>query len=351
MEEVVSEQGDRSFQSKAERAGNSIDPFNIEWVDPAVAGLESSEDIRDWWFKLVQTMGIDDFMVRRALRSRFEADTQKELTEAIVRLRPEIAKRLEEAGMDDVIHRFEPDEFNPVSPLGSNLLYALPKRTLTQIALSEDENFVRILREQGIADELMEMSATLIESLTATFGKDGTSHPLFMRLNLDEDLYKRLGAIIKKRRDVGDTGLPPEDYSLMLTVPFAFSAEQIGPAFSDVFKERVLQIRKASGLQMVDALDDLFEPIDPEKYFSVMTVMGNAIFGRISSVAGASRNKIEDIIVDVLTEHGLRRVAAQSIHDLKTSSGGDNLPAVFRERIALPKFSLNATSQNLKIMI
>lgn len=326
-----------SFQTKAEQSGNSVDPFNASWVDPTIAGLSTSEDIRDWWFQLVQAMGIDDFMVRRALRSTLEQGRQKELTDAIVQLRPEIAKRLAEAGVDDIVYGFHPDKFNPVSPLGSNLLYALPTRTLTQLSLSEDENFVRILREQGIADELMDMAASLIESMTATFGQDGTNHPLFRRLNLDDDLYQRLGAIIKQRRSVGDSKLPPEDYALVLTVPFAFSAEQIGPAFDDSFKKRVLQIRQKSAAEMVEAFAGLFEPINPDKYFPVMTVMGNAVFGRISSIAGAREAIIEDVIVKVLSEHGLQRLAAQSIYDLTTTAGGGNLPAVFRERVSFSR--------------
>ena len=123
----------------------------------------------------------------------------------------------------------------------------------------------------------------------------------------------------------------------MLTVPFAFSAEQIGPAFDDIFKQRLLEIRKKSALKMVEALNNLFETIDPKKYYPVMTLMGNAIFGQISRVAGAREALIEDIIVDVLSKHGLRRLAAQTIHDLDTSLGGANLPAVFRERVAFSR--------------
>ena len=326
-----------SFREKAEQSGNSIDPFDTDWIDPKVAGLQSSDEIRQWWFQLVQAMGVDDFMVRRTLRSRLELDGPQQLADAIVRLRPEIAKRITKAGLDDVVYGFHPDKFNPISLLGSNLLYALPIRVLSQVSLSQDDNFVRIMRKQGIADELIEMSVTLIESLTATFGNDGTDHPLFLRLNMQDELYLRLAAIIKKRREVGDTGLAYEDYALLLTVPFAFSAEQMGPAFSDNFKERVLQIRKSSGLHMVQELGDLFETIDPKKYIPVMSVMGNAIFGRISKMAGAQEKLIEDIVVEVLCEHGLRQLAAQSVYDMPTSSGGDNLPAVFRERVAFSR--------------
>ncbi len=325
------------WQEESARSGNSVDPFEVDWVAPKLAGFQTCDDIKEWWFQLTEAMGIDDTMVRRGLRSRLEPDTQQELMDAIVRLRPEIAKRLSVAGVDDIVHSFHPEKFNPVSPLGSNLLYAVPTRLLTQIALSQEGNFVQMLRDEGIVEYLAQMSASLIVGLTATFGTDGTDHPLFRRLNMDEDLYQRLGVIVTKRRDVGDIGLSPEDFALMLTVPFAFSAEQMGPAFSDAFKERILEIRMKSAADMVAKLDGLFRPIDPQHYLPVMTVLGNAIFGRVSNMAGAREKLIEDIVVDVLREHGLRRLVAQSIYDLATTQGGENLPAVFRERVAFSR--------------
>lgn len=327
----------KHWQTEAARAGNSADPLNTDWLTPNLAGFESSEEIREWWFHLLEAMQSDDIMVRRALRSRLDPNTQKELADAIVNLRPEIAKRLIEAGVDDIVHVFHPEKFNPVSPLGSNLLYALPTRMLTQKTLAREINFVQMLRTEQIVEEVAQISAGLIEGLTATFGKDGTGHPLFRRLNLDEDLYHHLGDIVKMRRELGDAGLPPEDLALMLTVPFAFSAEQIGPAFSDAFKTRVLQIRMQNAPHMVASLDGLFETIDPESYFPVMSVLGNAIYGRISSMAGAREKLVEDIVVSVLSQHGLRRLVAQSNFELVTSQGGENLPAEFRERLAFSR--------------
>ena len=327
----------KSYREKAKQSGNSTDPFEADWVDPAIAGLKSADEIQQWWFHLVEAMGIDEFMVRRALRSSHESTAVPELAAAIVQLRPEITKRLKKAGLTDVIEGFHPDKFNAVSLLASNLLYALPTRVLTQLSLSQEENFVPILRDEGIAEELAELSASLIEALSATFGDDATDHPLFQRLNMEEGLYQRLCDIVRQRRLVGDEGLPPDDYALLLTVPFAFSAEQIGPAFSDTFKDRVLQIRKKNAGHMVQSLDGLFESINPHTYYSVMTLLGNAIFGRISNMAGARRKHIEDVVVDVLREHGLWRLAAQSIYDLETTHGGDNLPAVFRERVAFSR--------------
>ena len=324
-------------QLESARAGNSMDPFDVDWVAPKIEGFKSSEDIHDWWFELIQAMGTDDILVRRALRTCLEPGTQPELEEAIVRLRPEIAKRLSEAKVDDIVYAFHPEKFNPVSPLASNLLYAHPTQMLTQESFSKDPNLLRMLQNAGIVKEIAEMSASLVEGLTETFGTDGTEHPLFRRLNMEDELYHRLGNIVAKWREVGDEGLPTGDFTLMLTVPFAFSSEQIGPIFSDAFKERILQIRKQSGSQMVSELDGLFQTFNPQRYIPVMTVLGNAIFGRISSMAGAREKLVEDILVEVLTEHGLRRLAAQSIYGLVTAQGGENLTTVVRERAAFSR--------------
>ena len=64
---------------EAKRSGNSLDPLSAKWIDPPQVGFENDEAIRDWWFQLVEAMGSDEFMVRRALRTRMNPQTQPEL--------------------------------------------------------------------------------------------------------------------------------------------------------------------------------------------------------------------------------------------------------------------------------
>jgi len=109
---------------EAAKSGNSPDSADVEWLDPGVAGLEHPDEIRDWWFKLVEAMGMDEFMVRRTLRSRFDPELHPDLAKEIVDLRPELFERLTAKGLDKVIHRFDPEQFNPAIPLAGNLLFA-----------------------------------------------------------------------------------------------------------------------------------------------------------------------------------------------------------------------------------
>ncbi len=326
--------------SEARRSGNSTDVLEADWVDPGLAGLKDGKDIRDWWFQLVGAMGIDEAMFRRTLRSRFEPSRHRKLAEDIVALRPEIHRRLKERGFDGCVHRFEPDRFNPAIPLGGNLLFAAPTCRITQDMLVENGAFIRVLHELGLAEEGLEIAQEVMNILGKTFGRDGTDHPLFRRLGMEDEMYHRLSDIVKKSRDGGKQALGEEEMSLLLTVPFLLTAEQIGSSFPDRFKDEILKVRKARSKDLRRLVGDQFVAISPEAYLPRLTVAENALYGRVSMAAGARAGDIEDVVADVMAEHNLRHRIAAILYDLPTGLGGTNLPTVFQERAAFSRAAI-----------
>ncbi|MEL7126831.1 MAG: ABC transporter transmembrane domain-containing protein [Pseudomonadota bacterium] len=325
------------YGNEAQRSGNSLDRVDADWVDPTLAGLTSEDEVRQWWFDLVQAMGIDEFMFRRMLGSRIDVEKNASLARAIVALRPDVEALLAEHEVADLVNRFDPDEFNPSVPLGGNLLFAAPRIDISQQGLATQAGFLGLLFEHGIAEQGIAISQTLIETLHQTFGTDGTSHPLFTALNIDEALYEQLVDIAQRRREKGDAALSDEEFALLLTVPFAFTAEQIGPAFPDSFKAEIVKIRQTNGANMRAELDEMFVPISPDNYLPRLTVLENALYGRISMVAGAKAELIEDLVAELMKQKDLRRFVAETIFDLPTGIGGTNLPTVFHERAAFSR--------------
>jgi len=324
-------------QIEAQRAGNSVDRLDVDWVDPELAGLADGEDIRDWWFQLVEAMGIDEFMFRRTLRSRFDPLLHPVLADEIVRLRGVVFERLKEKGLENVVHRYDPDSFNPAIPLGGNLLYATTSRKLTHRGLTRNNRLADMMHDLGLAKEGLEISAGVIETLNRTFGRDGTDHPLFRRLGMDADLYQQLCIVTEKRNTLGQDKLTRKEESQLLTVPFLLSAEQIGPGFPDAYKDKILALRKSRSRQLLEHAGDLFVRADPNRYAPRMTVVENAIFGHVSMLAGARAKDVEDVVAGVLKENGLRQEIAAVIYDLPTGLGGTNLPTVFQERAAFSR--------------
>ena len=122
-----------------------------------------------------------------------------------------------------------------------------------------------------------------------------------------------------------------------MTVPFAFTAEQIGPAFPESFKKEIVEIRKPRAATLREQIGCLFVPIAPETYLSRLTLLENALYGRVSALAGAKADLIEEVVAGLLTEKGMRRHVAEVNFDLPTGLGGARLPTIFHERAAFAR--------------
>ncbi len=322
---------------EAAKTGNSSDSTKAEWLDPGLAGLSSDEEIRGWWFNLVEAMATEDTIFRSMLGAILDLEKHQELAERLVDLRGEVREKLVERGLDSLVNRLDPNEFNPSIPLGGNLMFAAPRKQISQQGLATEVGFLSLLSELGLTEQGIAISQTLVETLHQTFGMDGTKHPLFTALGIEEELYEKLVDIATRRREKGDNSISQEEFALLLTVPFAFTAEQIGPGFPESFKQEILEIRKQKGAEMRERMQDLFVPVAPDNYLPRLTLLENALYGRISAMAGVQGELIEDIVSQIIEEKGLKRLVAETVLDVHTGLGGSNIASIFQERIAFSR--------------
>jgi len=325
---------------EALRAGNSLDSLRADWLDPGLAGLDTLEDIHEWWFELSRVLNTDEAIIRGMLGTHMNEAKHPALAKKVVALRTEVHEMLKERNLADVVHRFDPETFNPAVPLGSNLLFASPRRAITQMGLASEKEFLAMIAEEGLAEQAIAISQTLVETLHQTFGMDGTNHPLFTALGIEESLYEQLVEIANRRRRSGDGALSEDEFALLLTVPFAFTAEQIGPAFPESFKDEILTIRRTRGKDLRELAGDMFVPVTPQNYLPRLTLLENLLYGRISNVAGMQADLVIDAVSDVLRDKDLRSEVAANVFDVPTALGGANLPTSIHERAAFTRAAM-----------
>ena len=325
---------------EAQRSGNSPDSTQAEWLDPGIADLATDKDVYSWWFKITEAVGTSQLLFERMLNARITAEDHPELTRRIIALRDEVHERLIQEGLDAYVYRLDPDRFNPTIPLGGNLMFAAPRFNISQESLVSERGFLGMIMEQGLAEQGIAISQTLVETLHRTFGMDGTSHPLFTSLGIEEAMYERLVDIAARRRDKGDAALDEDEFALLLTVPFAFTAEQIGPAFPEAFKQEILHIRKTRGAALRERANALFIPVAPENYLPRFTILENLLYGRISGLAGLQGDLVRDVLVEVLEKHQMQQAVSEVLFDIPTTIGGSNLATVFQERAAFGRAAI-----------
>lgn len=326
--------------TESARTGNSVDPAGGDWVDPGLAGLGNREALLAWWVELTEAMGTDDYLFQTGLDRRFDPAEHPELARRLVALRPTLRAKLEAEGVAKVVHRFDAGAFNPGLPVGGNLLFAAPTHDILQEDMARDERFLRALDALGIEQELLDLGGAVLDALRRTFGEGGTDHPMFRHLGIDARLFAKLLAIAAERQDKGVARLAPSRRRLLQTVPFRFSAEQIGETFPDALKARILALRTAHRDDLRTIAGDVFEPLDEGMVARGLTVLENALFGKLSLAAGAVGKRVRRIAAEVLEADGLKTLVAKLIFDAPTLVGGVNLSPVARERVAFVRAAL-----------
>ncbi|MEM9782491.1 MAG: cyclic nucleotide-binding domain-containing protein, partial [Pseudomonadota bacterium] len=329
----------RDRLEESRRAGNSADPADLEWLRPERAGAQDSDEVASWWLALTEVMGTDEYLFERGLDARFDPAEHPQLAEQLVALRPEIDRRIREKGLCKAVHRFDPETFNDGLPVAGNLLFATPSREISQVDLANNERFQTSLETLGLCEDLFELGRKVLGTLIRVFGDKGSEHPLFRGLGIDVELYARLTAIEARSRG-GHDKLDNAERRLLLTVPFRFSAEQIGETFPASLKEKILRLRETRMAEMRDMVGGVFVALDETRVASGLTVMENALFGKPVLGGRAKAAKLRKLVSAVLLEAGAKHLVAELIYDVPTAIGGSNLPQVAHERIAFVRAAI-----------
>ena len=324
----------------AQKAGNSEDAYDTVWLDPSVAGLGSEDELMSWWLKLVEGIGSGTAMFQRGMEQVFDPKDHLELAERLVALRPVVQQAVIDAGLKPNAFFVRPDMYNPALPVADNLLFASPHQPITQELIAGQSAFLEKLHELKLDDDLVGLAREVIDMLRQIFGLDGTDHPLFRKLGLEVKTYEAAVELVEKTRESGAAALDQSELAELLIVPFRISAEQIGPGFGEEMKQRILELRQSHAGELLDTLDGLYEPLDEARFAPGLTVMENALFGKISDNAGSKGDELRKLVADLLIENGIRDLVVTLIYDLPIALGGQGLPQSFAEPLAFSRATI-----------
>lgn len=321
-------------------AGNSGDPLAADWLDPAQAGLGEGETVGRWWQTLLDATGSGEALYRRALDQQISETTSADLTDGLLAARARVWESVVEAGLDKYVHRFDPELYNPALPVTSNLLFATLRRSLSQPELAAQTELFEMMRSSGLEPQLLGLARDVTGMLHRIFGTDGTEHPLFRKLGLDPDLFNQSVALVLGGAKRSDAALSVAEKTLLMTIPAQISMEQVGPAFTSDIQDRILGLRKANGAQVTGGLEALYAPLAPDRIAPGLSVLENALYGKVSDTAGGRADALRRLVADVLEQGGLRTPIVELIYALPLGLGGAGLPSTFAEPLAISRAAI-----------
>lgn len=326
------------FKREAIRAGNTPDMVDGKWLDPAIAGVPDKEALRAWWYTLIDGSGSGDALTRRTMDQTFDEAEHPQLARALIDLRPKVAAAVAEAGLDRYVHPFDPDRYNPALPVAENVLFATPREVIGPELIAAQIEFLKLLHDLTLASNLEMMARNILEMLRQTFGPNGTDHPLFRKLGLEVEVYESALELIDRKPAGSD--VTDKELALLLSVPSNITAEQVAAAFPETVRDQVLKMRAEHGAKLRQQMDNIFVPIQPDALVHGLSVLENALYGKVSDSAGARADDLRRIVVEVLTEAGANQLVLELVFDVPIALGGANLPALFAEPLSISRATI-----------
>lgn len=319
--------------AEAAHAGNDFEPLDGEWSDIGASGLRDEEAVRDWWLKIIDTMGTSSFLLDRALDCTLEPERHGALAAQVIGLRAAVANALRAADLSGRVRRFDAGAFNPGLSVGENLLFAVRRRSGAMPELGPA--FFQALEQLPIAGPLSDFAADLASVLVRAFGDVGPRHPLLRRLtHIGPNLFERLRTIDAAR--TSGRRLDAAERASLLALPFAITADDLGTGFPAGLAGAVAEARKAHGAMLRALAGEAFEPITVEAFNYNLTVLDNLLAGTLAG-SEIDRRRVRTLAQEAVIAGGVAGAFMLLIGETDAGLGGANLSPVARERIGFAR--------------
>ncbi len=324
--------------SEAIRSGNSRDPVDAEWCDPAVAGVADGDALLDWTRQVVVAVNLEDELMALALGSSLPPE-ESELRQRIVEMRDAVTVALHEIEGEHVVEHFAHDRFCNSLSVAENLLFGTPvdpDRSLE--ALLTQPELIRILQKAGLYGELVRIGSSLTDLMLELFsGVDATSD-LFTRYSfIDANSLESYRALSVQIRRHGLEHCDEREQAMLVSMALKLCPDKHRlNLVSDDLAQRIVGVRGELEAALRTGSEQVLF-IDRERYHSGFTMRANMIFGMVRFNRRHLMPAINRRLISVFEAFGLSRELLKVGLGAPCGIRGGNLTRVFRQKLLLAR--------------
>jgi putative ABC transport system ATP-binding protein len=330
------------FQMKeAKRTGSSLLDSSADWTDYEAAGASGPEDIDARIFEVLKTVELEETIFELGLRSSVDAAQHRGLAENVLRAREAIRVRLAAPGMQGLVEQFDAGRYNRNATLAENLLFGTPigKKTFDIENLAGNEYVRRVLRETGLADDLLKTGHKLAETMVELFSGLPPGHEFFERFSfIRQDDLPEVKAVLARVADAGLEKISAADSELLMALPFKMiSARHRLGLVDEAFEARILQARRYFAEHLPAGMREGIEFFDAARYIGAATLQDNILFGKVATGQAQAGTRIAAMLHEVLEELKLRPQVAAIGLGYQVGVGGARLSTSDRQKVAIAR--------------
>jgi len=328
-------------QVEAARTDSTLFDFNADWTDYAAAGATGPEDMEARILEVLKVVELEETMFELGLRGAVDPALHEGLAESALRARGAMRSRLAAPDVRGLVEQFDANKYNRNATLAENLLFGTPigRKTFDIDNLAHSEYVRHVLRETGLADDLLRMGHKLAETMVELFSGLPPGHEFFERFSfIKQDDLPEVKAALGRVADAGLERIKEVDRDLLLALPFKMipARHRLG-LMDEAFEARVLQARRYFAEHLPEEMRGGIEFFDAERYNGAASLQDNILFGKVATGQAQASARIGAMLREVLEILRLRPQVVSIGLSYQVGVGGARLASADRQKVAIAR--------------
>ena len=325
---------------EARRTGGCLLDYNADWIDYAAAGANNPQELEARVLEVLKVVDLEEHIFELGLKSGADPAKVEELRDKLLGARTAMHDRLETAGQQGWVERFDPARYNRNATLAENLLFGSPVGKAFDVEnLARNAYVRRVLEETALTADLVRIGYKVAETMIELFSGLPPGHEFFEQYSFirHEDLpgFKE----ILSRTVESDLGtIADTDRDQLLALPFKLiqARHRLG-LIDEALEERIVEARRYFASHLPEELKGAVEFFDPGRYNIAASLQDNILFGKVVTAQAQAGAKVGALLRQVLDDLGLRPLVVRIGLDYQVGVGGARLPAPERQKVALAR--------------
>lgn len=329
----------RAWITEAEKAGNTIDSPDSDWINYKSLGIETPEQLSEIIRDVLKAVMLADDIYEFGLRGRFNPDTETLPVERFLSARAALRDRLTGDKLAGLVEPFDPEKYNRNATVAENLLFGTPVGDAFDMDHLGNHPYVReILEETGLRDQFFEIGQQVAEIMIDLFADVDTSNELMEQFSFisPEDLPEFQA--IMSRINRSDNGTAEADRNRLISLPFRLAPERhrLGLIGEDI-QAQLLEARKLFAAKLPEDLKDSVAFFDPERFNPASSLQDNLLFGKIAYGRPQAEQQVRAALSQVLHDFDLIQATVEIGLQFQVGVGGSRLSTVQRQKLAIAR--------------
>ena len=309
--------------------------LQIDRIDPTLAGVENEAELNAWWATITHAIGSEQFLFETGLNSKVEDELHDDIKEGVVALRGKIEEAFEAEDIGNAVIPFDARQLSSCLTLAENFFYALYLGSHSA-SIGGDDALIEAIDDQPFAPRLLGIAQDMVQLVFGQIGNLGKQHPAIKRIMLRTGAdFEALRSVQLKLLRTRPEKLDPKSRTLLYKIALHVVIEEVVPSFPSALARRIVAARVEMREGLPAGIDECFAKIDRHTFNPAISVLENAIFGRLSALTERQERQVIDIVTDILEQSGLRQSISSLILDTPAGVEGKYLPKRAHERVAL----------------